>query len=265
MRNSNAMPAAPKLPGFTKKQYEFTAYIRDPVKNPLPSDIEARRINLYRELIFNNVEGFLADSFPVLRRLLDDRRWGALVQDYFSQHKAQTPYFVEISEEFINYLQIERGEQPGDLPFMLELAHYEWVESALAVAQGQAPDQIDATKLDFTAGIYTLSPVAWPLAYQYPVHQITREFQPSEPPEQQTYLVVYRDTSDSVKFLQVNPATFRLLQLLEDNSETAVDTILSVIANELPQLDCRIVIEGGHEALAMLNDRSLLAEVDRET
>ena len=257
------MSATPELPGFKKKQYEFTAYIRDPIKNPVPGDIEARRINLYRELLFNNVEGFLADSFPVLRRLLDDRCWEALVQDYFSRHKAQTPYFVEISEEFINYLQTERGEHPEDLPFMLELAHYEWVELALAVAQGQAPIRIDEVRLDFTTSVYTLSPVAWPLAYQYPVHQITREFQPSEPPEQPTYLVVYRDTSDSVHFMEANPVTFRLLQLLEENSETSVDRLLSVIADELPQLDRQIVIQGGHEALAMLNDRNLLAEVDQ--
>ena len=256
------MSAAPKLPEFKKKQYEFTAYIRDPIKNPAPGDIEARRINLYRELLLNNVEGFLADNFPVLRRLLGDRHWEALVQEYFSRHKSQTPYFVEISEEFIDFLQTEREEQPSDLPFMLELAHYEWVELALAVAQGQAPARIDAAKHDLATGVYTLSPVAWPLAYQYPVHQITREFQPSAPPEQPTCLVVYRDTSDSVNFLEVNSVTFRLLQLLEENSEKSADRLLLDIAGELPRLDCRVVIEGGYEALAMLNDRNLLTEVD---
>ena len=68
---------------------------------PAPDDVEDRRMAIYRELFYNNVEGFLSNSFPVLRKLHDDDRWHAMVRDFFSQHLAQTPLFLEIPREFL--------------------------------------------------------------------------------------------------------------------------------------------------------------------
>ena len=91
-------------------------------------------MNIYRELFYNNVEGFMASSFPVLRKIMDDAQWHALVRDYFSNHKARTPLFPEMPREFLHYLQEEREPQDSDPAYLLELAHYEWVELALSLA-----------------------------------------------------------------------------------------------------------------------------------
>jgi len=58
-----------ELPLFQQEQYRFTAHIRDPEKNPAPDTIEDRRMAVYRDLFYNNVEGFLSRSFPVLRKI----------------------------------------------------------------------------------------------------------------------------------------------------------------------------------------------------
>ena len=109
------MSATASPRSFTEHQFAFTAYIRDPKRSAVPEDIEKRRIDLYRELMFNNVESFLSTGFPVLRRLMDEGSWTALVQDFFSLHRCKTPYFSEISEEFLEYLQHERGERKDDI------------------------------------------------------------------------------------------------------------------------------------------------------
>ncbi|NNG12205.1 MAG: DUF2063 domain-containing protein, partial [Halobacteria archaeon] len=57
-------------PDFIRRQYEFAAHIRDPKHQPAPADVEDRRMGIYRELFYNNVEGFIAGTFPVLRRIL---------------------------------------------------------------------------------------------------------------------------------------------------------------------------------------------------
>ena len=119
---------------FKSKQHEFAAYIRDPENNPVPADVKEQRMDMYRELFFNNIEGFLSGNFPVLRKILNDRQWFALAQDFFAKHPCKTPYFSQIPEEFLDYLQNER-DSSEDLPFMLELAHYEWVEMALSIAK----------------------------------------------------------------------------------------------------------------------------------
>ena len=67
--------AATKLKAFQRVQYRFAAHLRDPKRNPAPRGIEPRRMKIYRELFYNNVEGFLANAFPVLRRITPDARW----------------------------------------------------------------------------------------------------------------------------------------------------------------------------------------------
>ncbi len=123
---------------FKAKQEEFAAYIRDPENNPAPPDVKEDRMKMYRQLFFNNVDDFLAGNFPVLRKLLDDSSWRSLVQDFFSTHQCETPHFSEIPEEFLSFLEHER-DKSNDFPFILELAHYEWVEMALAIAKDEPP------------------------------------------------------------------------------------------------------------------------------
>jgi RNA polymerase sigma factor (sigma-70 family) len=55
---------------------------------------------------------------------------------------------------------------------------------------------------DLMRGYPIASPLAWPLAYRWPVHRLAPGFQPAEPPAVPTFLVVYRDDSDAVRFLE---------------------------------------------------------------
>ncbi len=190
---------------FKDKQVEFSTYIRDPKNNPAPSDVKIQRMEMYRTLIFNNVEGFISSNFPVLRRIYEDHPWEAMVQDFFSLHSSKTPYFSEIAEEFLHYLQYERESHPEDPPFLLELAHYEWVEMAASIAPEHLPKHnLDQEEANEDSSL-KLSPLAWPLVYQYPVHKLSPEFQPTTPPEQPTFLLVFRDRDDEVRFLEISP------------------------------------------------------------
>ncbi|MEK6596470.1 MAG: DNA-binding domain-containing protein, partial [Pseudomonadota bacterium] len=74
-------------PGFVHQQYAFAAHIRNPEKNPRPEDIEERRMKIYRELFYNNVEDFMANTYPVLRQITPDDRWHAMMRDYFANHR----------------------------------------------------------------------------------------------------------------------------------------------------------------------------------
>ena len=66
-----------------KVQYEFAANLRDPKRNKTPADIEDRRMEIYRDLFYRNVEGFISNSFPVLRKLYSDDDWHKMVRDFF--------------------------------------------------------------------------------------------------------------------------------------------------------------------------------------
>ena len=73
--------------GFKKYQYEFTAHLRDPEHNPAPEGIEDRRIGIYRDLLYNNVEGFIANGFPVLRSIYSDENWHRMLLILYHQER----------------------------------------------------------------------------------------------------------------------------------------------------------------------------------
>lgn len=175
-------------------------------------------MQVYRELIFNNIAQFVRTGFPVLCGLLGAARVDRLVRDFIARHRAETPYFLEISREFLAYLQQEYEPEAGDPDYLIELAHYEWVELALDVAATELPGAGIDPAGDLLRGRPVLSPLAWSLCYTYPVHRLSPEFQPATPPPQPTYLVVYRNRADQVRFLEINAVTARLLQLLMPGS-----------------------------------------------
>lgn len=247
----------PGLPGFKIKQYEFAAHIRDPENNPPPSKIEARRMAIYSELFYNNVESFVSGAFPVLRELYEESQWHEMVRDFFSRHKSKTPLFLEISQEFLIYLQTERNLE-NDPAFILELAHYEWIELAASIAEPEIEfDKID-TEGDFLGGLPVLSPLAWPLNYQYPVHKISPDFQPENPEATPVCLIVYRDRNDEVGFMETNSVTNRLLQLIQEFPDCTGRQHLQKIVEEMQHPNPDIVIKGGLEIMENLRKMDIL-------
>ncbi|WP_347987988.1 putative DNA-binding domain-containing protein [Methylomonas sp. AM2-LC] len=220
---------------FKSKQAEFAAYIRDPLKNVPPADVHPQRMVMYHELFFNNFDSFLSSNFPVIRTLFDDSQWQALSSDFFATHRCKTPYFAEFAEEFISYLQ-NRPPVEG-YPFLLELAHYEWVEMALSIAEAE-PRLADSTFIEnLSTQALALSPLAWPLAYQYPVQQISTQYLPLTPPDFPTYLLVYRDQDYNVHFVQITPLTYRLLDILEQQPGSSAMQCINSLSAEIQQFD----------------------------
>jgi hypothetical protein len=198
-------------------QRQFAARIRQPAEQPLLDGIPAERMAVYEELFFNNIEGFISGAFPVLRRLMEASRWQRLVRSFIAEHQARTPYFLQISQEFIAWLQQGYVAEPGDPPFILELAHYEWVELALDVSDAELAEQ-------------GWSPLAWPLAYQWPVQRIGVDFQPTTPPAEPTCLLVWRDGQDKVRFMQLSPFAYQLAAFLQGGA--TVEAVLLELAQQ---------------------------------
>ena len=247
-------------PRFQEIQYGFAQHIRDPEQQPAPADIEDRRMEIYRGLFYRNVEGFIANSFPVLRKITPDDRWHEMIRDYFKNHQAHTPLFPKMPQEFLQYLEQERDDK-DDPPFMLELAHYEWIELAVSLDtrdiswEGINPDG------DLLAGIPVLSPLTVLLSYRYPVHTISPEIQPQEPPPQPTYIVVYRDRHHKVGFVELNPVSARLLALIQADTSKNGRALLESIAAELKHPNPEVVIKGGLETMQNLLQKDVLLGV----
>ena len=215
-------------------QGNLAAHIRDPDHAPAPPGMEPRRLKIYRELFFNNIESMLAGNFPVIRQLLcstpDDIRWSTLVRDFYREHPARTPLFTELAREFVRYLGTRAGHD--DPPWLAELAHYEWVELALQISESRADEVPHDPDGDLLDGRPLLSPLAWPLAYGWPVHRIGPAYQPDAAPAEPTFLLLQRDATGKVQFQQLSALTFRLLQRLDQHPDLTGREQLHALASE---------------------------------
>ncbi len=219
---------------------------------------------IYRGLLYRNVESFLANSFPVLRKVLRDDEWHSLMREYFKNHRSRTPLFPRMPQEFLQYLQENKDTAEGLYPFLLELAHYEWVELALSVDTREIrQDGIDADG-DLLSGIPVLNELSWSLAYGYPVHRIGPDNLPAEKPAQPTCLLVYRDSRDSVRFIELNPLAARLVDCLRQNDDKKTGRdILTDIAGEIAHPDPEIVVNGGCAILEDMHGKQIVLGTEK--
>jgi hypothetical protein len=185
----------------------------------------------------------------VLHAILGAERWQCLARDFYRHHPCRTPLFLEMPREFLDYLGDEREAQPGDPAFLYELAHYEWVELALAIEEQELAGVAADPAGDLLEGVPVLSPLAWPLAYRFPVHRLSPDFQPAEPPADPSFYVARRDRRDQVGFLHVNAVTLRLVERLQQAPGLTGAAQLEALADEVPQLGRAAVLEGGAAAL----------------
>ena len=246
---------------FQAIQRRLAAHLRDPAQ-PSPA-AEQRRLDVYRNLFFNNIKGFLSDAFPVLRKLYGDDDWNELARLFYARHRCHSPYFAEISREFVAYLEDEHKARPCDPPFLLELAHYEWLELALA----RADDETDKATInpdgDLLSGVPAPSALAWQHAYEWPVHRIGPDFIPQQPGAVPTWLVVFRDREDQVRFMELNRLSALLLERITEQSGATGEQLIRQTARELALEDTDGALQSGRRVLGAMRDKDILLGVRR--
>ena len=242
---------------FQALQRQLAAHLRDPAKPPPPGTGQ-RGLGVYRGLFFRNVESFLSNAFPVLRKLYGDDDWSNLARLFYARHRCRSPYFAEIPREFVAYLEDEHKARPCDPPFALELAHYEWVELALT----RAADETDATTInpdgDLMDGVPVASPLAWQHAYEWPVHRIGPDFRPQKPGAAPTWLVVFRDRKDRVRFLELNRVSALLLEKIAAGSDTTGAELIRQVARELAIQNVENALQSGRRLLETMRAKDIL-------
>lgn len=246
------------MSAFQQYQAEFAGHIRDPKSAPRPQGVKARRIRVYTEIVFNNMEATLAACFPVTKKTLGVRRWVRLVRAFLAEHRCTTPWFRQIPEEFLRWLETSSQAIVGLPSFLYSLAHYEWVELAVAVAD--VPAVMHDPAGDLLQGRPVLAPSLALLEYAYPVHRISSRFRPLQPSADPIRLLVFRDAADEVRFSEINVVTARLLQLLQQGNGPGY-AVLEQIAREMERPDLAAVLDFGRKLLHDLRQQGAILGV----
>ena len=234
---------------FQRYQLEFTAHIRNPKSNKKPAQVDDARMAVYREIVFNNILNSVSTCFPVCVQVLGEHAWEKLVRQFFAKHQAQTPIFREIPQQFLQFLNTVKN-----LPIYFEqLAHYEWVELAVN-SQPTTPPKLSKTP-DFLNEKPVLAPANKLLQYDYAVHKISARHKPKT--SAKTYLLVFRNLENKVKFIELNPVTFQLLKLIGENNITGKQALIR-LAEDMQHPDANAVIQFGLEILQDLANQQAI-------
>lgn len=195
------------------EQLAFARAVRDPSANYASDTPESRqRLGVYQQLVFNNIAQFVDSAFPVLKSVVADEKWQQLLRDFIVCYRHNSPYFVDISKGFLEFLH-GNDEIINDLPpFARDLAHYEWLEIDIGIRQAILPVQ----RAQHTENHFMLSPLAEIVTYPYPVHQISAENIPADQTAGSHHYCIYRDVEDNVQFSVLTPASALLLGLLAE-------------------------------------------------
>ncbi|MCP5278427.1 MAG: putative DNA-binding domain-containing protein [Thiobacillus sp.] len=257
---------SPEPLSFTTYQATFAARIRDPRGAPRPPGAPARRMRVYEELLFNNLEGFLLACYPVTRKILGAQAWKRTVRHFFKEHRCHSPLFRDIPKAFLEWIKPRAAELFPNLPFLHEFMHYEWLELAVETAPDEigltAPERVDA-KGDLLAGRPVVNPTARLACYHYPVHRIGPRYKPAVPDEAPHCYLLFRDSGDEVRFIQLNPLAAHLMDLLRGQQPTGREALAHLAGENAPD-QFELYLHAGGELLNDLYARGALLGTWRE-
>ena len=249
---------ADALPSFQRYQQEFCAHLRDPLCQPYPENVAPDRMAVYKEIVFNNIFESVSACFPVAKKVLGKRAWLSLTKNFLREHSASSPIFREIPEEFLSFL----SSQMDLPPYIAELCHYEWIELKVALMK-TTPIEHDAKyisrKINARGDLLKCPPAFSPtlqlLHYEYAVQKISVRYKPKEKSE--TQLLVYRNADDCVKFIELNPITYKLIATLQQSVLTG-EQALTMLANEINSEHPVKIIQFGLEILESLRSQGAI-------
>ncbi len=247
------------LPSFQRYQLEFTQHLRDAKRHPRPRGVPAERMAVYTEIFFNNIAESISACFPVAQQVLGKRAWRKLLQAFVSEHSACTPIFRKIPEEFLLFLTAPHAQTQRLPAYIASLCHYEWIELFVAHMPNQ---DSNCNHVDQRGDLLKSKPVFTDamqlLHYDYAVHKISSRHKPKV--KEETQLLVYRNARDEVKFIEINPITYKLITLIEQLAMTGEQALI-LLASEIKHAQPAAIIQFGLATLEDLRKQGVIVGV----
>ena len=146
------------------------------------------------------------------------------------------------------------GASRNDPPWLPELAHYEWIELDLQLRDDTPDDDTDGNP----EREFALAPLVRPLAYAWPVHRIGPAYRPTTPPDAPTLLLARRDAAGDVRFSELSPLVFRLLELLDERVHRTGTGVVGQLADEAGRAGDTAFLQDAADMLGRLVDEGIV-------
>jgi hypothetical protein len=234
---------------FQTTQQQFCNWIREPnAERTKICDLE--RMQIYRDLLFNNMCSFINLVYPIARSILPAAQWQFLLEEFFQKAKCQSPIYNDISLQFREYLTENRHPILSQYPWLEELLQFEWLELYL--------DTLEIEDINIVEKIsWQLTHKVWVLAYQYPIYDWTVDTTLTDIEVMPSAIMVWRDLQDKICLERLSPLFAMLIEQmnLRIYSELELHDLIKLIAPTFSEQEITIQL---NQLAATLTNLGLL-------
>jgi len=161
------------------------------------------RLHHYRRLTYNIVKGALNTAYPIAHKTIDEDLWIGMIDDYYANHKMNTPLVWKMPIEFYEFV-VETGYADTlGLPYLDDLLYFEWIEIEIhTMVDLEIPDFKEEG--DLLNDKLVVTPEHEILSFDYPVHK----FKGAEllDKEGSYFVLIFRKhDSGAVRFINLSP------------------------------------------------------------
>ncbi|WP_420001499.1 DNA-binding domain-containing protein [Acinetobacter sp. LF10] len=234
---------------FQTTQQQFCNWIRVPnAEHTKICDLE--RMQIYRDLLFNNMCSFINLVYPIARSILPADQWQLLLEEFFQKAKCQSPFYNDISLQFRDYLTENRHPVLSQYPWLEELLQFEWLELYLDTLEIEDINIVEKTS-------WQLRHKVWILVYQYPVYAWTVDTTLTDIEVMPSAIMVWRDHQDKICLERLSPLFAMLIEQmnLKIYSELELHDLIKLIAPTFSEQEITIQL---HQLAATLTNLGLL-------
>ena len=200
-------------PELRDQQIAFTQCLRHPSIAEMPVGVAPERMAIYRELIRNNLLGFVESTFPVSASLLPQALWNALCNDFMASARCQSPHFMDIPAHFLEHVAQLHWPQLAEYPWLGELLHFEWMELAVDVAE--TDEGLTSDPIHSNASGWHVTANVWPMAYQWPVANWSASTNLEDIEKGLQGVLFWRDQDLRTRMLTTTPLTLAVVDRLK--------------------------------------------------
>lgn len=238
---------------FQMTQQQFCGWIREPDIEKIPT-FPLERMQIYRDLLFNNVCSFINLVYPVARSILPEAQWQSLLQAFFQKAKCQSPLYNDISLQFREYLADHQHPILQEYPWLEELLQFEWLELYL--------DTVEIEEIRLTQSTtWQLTQKVWILVYQYPVYHWTTATTFAQIEPIPSAIMVWRDDQDKVCVESLSPLFAMLIEQLSFKPYSEIE-LYDLIQSVIPDLSEQETHVQLNELIMLLTQLRLLNNLE---
>jgi hypothetical protein len=228
------------------------------------SQIPFERFQTYRDHVAIGLLGGIQTSFPVLRSLMSEKEWSALLNEFYGKRLSRSPIARQVYHEFAYFLEKQyRGALSKKFPYLGELAQYEALELKLLYAADTRPQTIDVRRLEdmtdpqtLVSLIPILNPDLTARTYRFPVHRIRKDFSSARVVKPGAFpLLVFR-YADEIRFLEANFLVAKMISLM--SRKLSIKAVLEKLLDPTNAKDLNRFAREAIGVIHLLNDEGVL-------